>query len=587
MHRIWVCFAGSALAACAAAGAPTLFDEARVFDGQSDLGVTDVLIDEGVIQRVAREIEPDASTRVVDARGHTLLPGFIDAHTHTLTLSQLRSAASLGVTTVLDMFSSPSQVERFREAQREPGGEAYAAIYSAMTLMTVPGGHGTQYGMDIPTVSGVDDVAPFVRDRFEDEGADYLKIVCEDGSAMGITRPTVSVPMLRAAVRAAHGHGKLAVVHITTRRWATRAADADADVLAHIFSDAPLDDAFIDAAIETDLAISPTLAVTASIAATQEWRSVAEDDRLAPYLDESQLAGLVRTFPGDPDPERLERALRTVGALHNRGVTILAGTDPPNPGTAHGASMHHELDLLARAGLTPSEALAAATGEVARVYNLGDRGVIREGARADLLLVEGDPLDDIDATRDIVGVWREGIRLERALAHRSDNARGSAPGLVSAFDDGGADATIGAGWSVSVDGIVGGDSDAAFSIIDGSKGAMRVKGTVTDKAQRPWAGVQFSPGATPFAAADLSGAEGISFRAKGDGRTYAVIVFTRSGGFVPAFALFTPEQDAWSEHAFAWDAFGGSDGSDVTAIIISAGLPPGAFTIDLDDFTIE
>jgi len=102
-----------------------------------------------------------------------------------------------------------------------------------------------------------------------------------------------------------------------------------------------------------------------------------------------------------------------IGALHRVGVPILAGTDVPAPGTAHGLSVHRELELLVRSGLTPVEALASATFEPARAFGFYDRGRIAEGLRADLVLVNGDPTVDITATRDIVGVWKLGVRHQR------------------------------------------------------------------------------------------------------------------------------------------------------------------------------
>lgn len=103
-----------------------------------------------------------------------------------------------------------------------------------------------------------------------------------------------------------------------------------------------------------------------------------------------------------------------VTALHAAGVPIVLGTDanqaqgvPAN--VPDGESAHHELELLVEAGLTPAEALHAATGAAADRFGLPDRGRIAAGLRADLLLVDGDPLDDIAATRSIRRVWLAGI----------------------------------------------------------------------------------------------------------------------------------------------------------------------------------
>lgn len=107
--------------------------------------------------------------------------------------------------------------------------------------------------------------------------------------------------------------------------------------------------------------------------------------------------------------------LATVAALHHAGVDILVGTDVSVPlpflgGLAHGVSVHHELQLLVAAGLTPTEALRAATAVPARRFGLSDRGRITPGARADLLLVDGDPTSNIADTLSVRTVWRRGVR---------------------------------------------------------------------------------------------------------------------------------------------------------------------------------
>ena len=95
-------------------------------------------------------------------------------------------------------------------------------------------------------------------------------------------------------------------------------------------------------------------------------------------------------------------------------VSVLAGTDAPFPGTTYGASLHRELEHLVNAGLTPTAALAAATSATAQAFRMNDRGRIRTGMRADLLLVDGDPSKQIRATRNIVAIWKRGVRVQRA-----------------------------------------------------------------------------------------------------------------------------------------------------------------------------
>jgi imidazolonepropionase-like amidohydrolase len=114
--------------------------------------------------------------------------------------------------------------------------------------------------------------------------------------------------------------------------------------------------------------------------------------------------------------EQYESAATNVLRLFRAGVPILAGSDAPNPGTVHGASLHRELELLVEAGLPPLEVLRSATSLPARHFQLDGRGVIEQGGPADLVLVNGYPDREIKAARDIVAIWKEGRRFDRAVA---------------------------------------------------------------------------------------------------------------------------------------------------------------------------
>lgn len=106
----------------------------------------------------------------------------------------------------------------------------------------------------------------------------------------------------------------------------------------------------------------------------------------------------------------------SVRLMHKAGVPMLAGTDanniPDSPAhVEHGMSIHRELELLVEAGLTSVEALRSATDVVAERFRLSDRGRIAPGMRADLVLVDGDPLRDISETRKVRRVWCAGVEV--------------------------------------------------------------------------------------------------------------------------------------------------------------------------------
>lgn len=156
----------------------------------------------------------------------------------------------------------------------------------------------------------------------------------------------------------------------------------------------------------------PTLTVLWGAFTGEEGPAQIDDPLLGPRLDARQKASLTDDFSRRENPEARAAASReTVRILDRAGVQVLAGSDAPNPHTAHGASIHRELENLVSAGLSPIRALVAATSAPADAFGLDDRGRVSPGLRADLVLVEGDPTTDIRATRAILRVWKDGVRV--------------------------------------------------------------------------------------------------------------------------------------------------------------------------------
>jgi hypothetical protein len=270
----------------------------------------------------------------------------------------------------------------------------------------------------------------------------------------------------------------------------------------------------------------------------------------------------------------------------------------------HGASMHRELELLVKAGLTPVEALAAATSVPAERFRLPDRGRIAPGMRADLLLVKGDPTSDITATRKIARIWKQGVEVYRdafladAARDRADAERlragpapaGSESGLVSDFEGESPSATFGAGWSVSTDSIRGGTSEGEIRVApggaNGSKGSLSIAGEIRPDLPYAWAGAMFSPGPEIDAPANLSSRTRVSFWAKGDGTGARIMLFSKSDGSSPGIRTFVPGPE-WKQFTFPLAAFNGMDGSDLTGIFFGGGPDPGRFEFQIDDVRLS
>ena len=146
--------------------------------------------------------------------------------------------------------------------------------------------------------------------------------------------------------------------------------------------------------------VIPTFAVLESMAGVRGDDLLA-DARLAALVDREGAATLKARYGAQARPQALAAPKAVTAALRKAGVPILAGTDAGNAGTLYGISMHRELAALVEAGLSPAEALAAATSAPAAAFRLGRRGCIARGCKADLLLVEGNPAADVRATRHI------------------------------------------------------------------------------------------------------------------------------------------------------------------------------------------
>jgi len=579
--------------------AQTFFHNVRVFDGDRASPNRDVLVQNGTIVRVGTGLTAPANATVVDGTGKMLLPGLIDAHTHAWG-SALTTALAFGVTTELDMFCDTGTARAWRADQRAGKATSRADIFSAGTLVTVKGGHGTEYGSAIPTLESAKDAQAFVDARIA-EGSDYIKLVYDDGRTYGSSFPTLTLEMLRAAIAAAHARGKLALVHIGDLAGARTAIDAGADGLAHLFVDRDPDPelgAFIAA---HKAFVVPTLTVLKSITGVAGAGPLTEDPRFNAFLSKQELAMAKQAFPrraGLP-PVSYASAEATVKQLRAAHVPILAGTDAGNPGTAHGAALHRELELLVNAGLTPTEALAAATSIPAKIFHLGDRGRIAEGMRADLLLVAGDPTTTITATRDIVGVWKQGVPFNRSTvseaiaaeaASQNQAPAGSEPGIVSDFDDGTTATRFGAGWSVSTDALAGGKSSAEMVVVDGgaegSAKSLAIRGTISDAFKQAWAGAMFSPGKQVFQPANLGSKKEVRFWAQGDGKTYRVFIFAQSKGYVPLTQNFVAGAE-WKEYVFPLASFDGIDGRGIMALIFGGGPQPGSFAFQIDHVTFK
>ena len=579
---------------CAALAAATLVREVRVFDGEAVHERRSVLFDKGVIVDADFRGEAPPGSRVVSGLGRTLLPGLIDAHTHAFRFHEL--PVLFGVTTQIDMFTDVGMMKKAKEEMAQGRNHHHADLFSAGTLVTAPNGHGTQYGIAIPTITGPEQAQAFVDERIA-EGSDFIKIVMESGYGF----PSLDLATAKAVIKAAHRRGKLAVVHIGTEKDARAVLEAGADGLVHLFPGGSSDaEGLAQLARRQGAFVIPTFAVLESMAAYRGDDLLA-NPAFADLLDKDAQASLKARYGNQTRPERLVAPRAVTAALVKAGVPVLAGTDAGNPGTQYGVSMHRELAALVEAGLTPVQALAAATSAPAKAFKLGRRGRIDKGYKADLLLVEGNPTADILATRQIVEVWKDGEsanglrdgqrrKVAKAAQEAQQARQGKVPlalppdGRISQFSEKRLASPFGMGWGPSTDGFVGGKSSVTLApgpaLPDGQV-PLAIAAKVAPGLPFAWAGVAFMPGAQPMEPQDLSAAKVVRFRVRGDGKIYQVIAMSQ-GVQVPGMKAFTAGPE-WTEVTVPFSDFNGIDPAAVTMLGFNAGPQPGDYRFEIAD----
>lgn len=390
-----------------------LIQNVRIFDGDRVIPRASVLVRNGKIQQIGR-IRPPKNVHAVDGTGKTIIPGLIDAHTHIRSRRDLEQSVVFGVTTDLSMLMDLQLATAMKSEQNADKAADRADLFSSGYCATAPGGHGTEYGLKFPTLTGPEGAQAWVDDRVA-EGSDFIKIIYEYGGDTGQGgRPSIDKATLQALIAAAHARGKLAVVHIHSERQAMEAIESGADGLAHLFAFGgdSVDPKFVPLVAQRQAFVIPTFSVLESVCNESPGQHLLDDPKLSAFVATDYLPQLKKNINhGQPHNCMFSMgAIRPIAAAH---VRILAGTDAGNPGTAPGVSLHGELEYLVKAGLTAQQALAAATSVTASTFHLTDRGRVAAGLRADLVLVNGDPTTDITATRDIVGVWKGGIPVDR------------------------------------------------------------------------------------------------------------------------------------------------------------------------------
>ena len=403
------------------AGSTTAFTGARLIDGTDRPPVENgtILVRGGRIVAVgaAAAVAIPAGAQRVSLAGKTAIPGLVNAHGHvgnTVGMEQghysadnvtrdLKTYASYGITTVFSLGDDQAAGFAARDHQRTPALD-HARLFVA--------------GPVLAPKSPADAV------KLVDEDAamkvDIVKIRVDDN--LGAT-PKMAPEIYKAVIDEAHKKGLRVAVHLFYLDDAKAVLDAGADFIAHSVRDVAVDDAFIAMLKRRNVCYCPTLMREVSTFVYESTPSWFSDPLFLKHADMAAVEALKQparqqamaaSKPAQRYKAGLEVANRNLKKLSDAGVTIAMGTDTGPPARFQGYFELMELEMMAKAGLTPRQVLASATRDAARCMKLdAELGTLEPNKWADFVVLDADPLADISNVRKISAVYVAGNQVPR------------------------------------------------------------------------------------------------------------------------------------------------------------------------------
>jgi imidazolonepropionase-like amidohydrolase len=419
-----------------AAAMPIAIDHVTMIDGSGSAPIPDatILFEDGHILAAGRDVTVPPNARRLDYRGRTVMPGLISDHSHVgsvlgtstgaqnytaaVIVGQLTQYRRYGVTTVTALGNNRPLFDQLR-AQAH-AGKLDADLFGVDQGIGVPNGGPPQSMMKSapdqlfrPSTPGE---AVQAVDRMAAEHTDLVKIWVDDFG--GSVPAKMSPVIIRAVVAEAHTKGLRVAAHIHDLADAETVVSAGVDILAHGVRDKPIPPAFVATLKARGIWYIATLQLDE---ATTAWADrgpwtltpiarAALSPQLAHQIDDPAWREKTLADPKAAAARRsLAMNLHNLRILHTAGVKIGFGTDSgAAPERVPGIAEHRELALMVQAGYTPLEALSTATQDAAKLLRLRDRGLIKPGYRADLLVLSANPANDISRIDTVVETWENG-----------------------------------------------------------------------------------------------------------------------------------------------------------------------------------
>jgi len=438
-------------------GQTWLIQNARIFVGNGKVIESGaVLVKGGKIAEVYDGTFPDAKTlkaEPIDAAGKTVLPGLIDMHVHLggpggfyddwsqydpnkACERALEAYLYCGVTAVRSAGDKVDDMLKLRQLFNS-GEKLGSELFLCGPLFTAEGGHGTEYSKRIPEIARASFDAQFLRipktpdearnmvDELAAKGVNAIKGVLEAGVS-GHSFERMNLDLLRAVVEAAHTKKLPVAIHTGESRDVIDAVSLGADSVEHGSFRDEIPDATIAEMKGKGIAFDPTLSVVEGLSDFAKGKTDLLKRSLVQQVTTKELVvGTEHAATNDEMksmreglghyPLSMDLGNRNLLKAWRAGVLLVTGSDAGNLLVLHGPTVQHEIELWVAAGIPAEVALESATSRAAKLLRADDRiGTIEKGKEASLLVVDGNPLQDVRALSSISNVVQKGERVQRS-----------------------------------------------------------------------------------------------------------------------------------------------------------------------------